>query len=124
MSYELETTIEDTHVFASITGTRTRHATVSAANEIIELCRQHKIEKVLVDVRRLTGRLSIFDSMMLIFEEFPKLQKLDVVKKAAILDSKKRLERLQFFEDHANRRGYNIRMFTEIDTARTWLIRD
>lgn len=124
MAYELEITREEGHILAQVSGVRTRETVSSAAGGILESCRQHQVEKALIDVRRLNGRFSVFDSLMLIVEEFPKLKKEQVIKKAAIVDAKARWERLNFFEGIARRRGFNIRVFTNLDNARKWLLRD
>lgn len=124
MAYNLETIRNEDHILARLTGERTRDTVSSAGRIILDSCREHQVEKVLVDVRKLEGRLSVFDSLMLIMEEFPRLQQARVLKKAAIVDSVKRLERISFFESIARRRGFNIRTFTSMDSARDWLARD
>lgn len=124
MAYELEITKENGHIFARLTGLRTLNAVSSAAESILDSCRQLQIEKVLIDIRTLEGRLSVFDSLMLIVEKFPQLQKVHAIKKAAIVDAMTGWERLNFFEGIARQRGYNIRAFTSIDNARKWLSRD
>ncbi len=121
MEYELDIKKEKHFVHARASGKRTRANVSSIAKEIFEACISNQVEEVLVDVRELDGRLSIFDSMMLISIDLLKLKQRGVLKRAAIVDADKRRERFQFFERIAHQRGYNIRLFGDINKALKWI---
>jgi hypothetical protein len=121
MAYDLEIKKEESYLHVRAAGSRTR-ATISAiGQDILEACRKHDIYEVLVDIRDLTGEMGIFDSMLIVTKEFPKLNAENVVKKAAIINPRNRHERSRFFEQIAVKRGYNLRLFEELTPAIEWL---
>jgi len=124
MPYDLDIKIEEHFLYASIAGLRSREAISSAITEIGEACREHQTERVLIDVRKLTGRIPIFDSLSLIFNDFPPIKKSTVVKRAAIVEAEIRRVRFTFFERVARNRDYDVRVFTDPETAVKWLCED
>ncbi len=121
MSYQLEITPEETYLHVRATGKRTRGALAAIAEEVLEACRKYQIYKVLADIRELEGEMGIFDSMLIVTKEFPKLKADNVVQKAAIINPRNRHERSRFFEQMANKRGYNLRLFEDLTPALEWL---
>ena len=128
MLHELEKTIQgltmvdgDDHLRVVARGKRTRESIVSIAEEIIDRCAQNGVDTVLVDVRELRGRLSVFDSLTVVRDDFAKLNPLGVLKRAGILDRLENRFRLRFFESVARRRGYNLRTFVDPEQANLWL---
>ncbi len=121
MAYELEIRKEEGFLYVSAKGVRTPDTISSMATEILEACIKHGIDKVLVDVRKLGGRLSIFDSFSIVVKEFPRITKSGAITKAALVEAEERRERYRFFETVARNRKYNIRAFEEIDAAAKWL---
>ncbi len=121
MNYNLDIKNESDYVLATASGKRTRKNIAAIAQEIISACEQNHITRVLVDVRELDGHLNIFNSFMFIVTEFPKLRNRKVINKAVIVDLQKRGERLRFFERVARNRGYNIRLFTKFESAKSWI---
>ncbi len=121
MTYELEIKSKENYLFARASGTRTRDAIASIAKEVLEACIQYQVDEVLVDIRDLTGPMGIFDSLLIVTKEFPKLKAKNVIKKAAIINAKDRKERSRFFEQIAIKRGYNIRLFDDLTPAIEWL---
>lgn len=124
MDYELEIRKAEAYLHVCVTGKRTRQTVAAAAKEILTACMDHEVDKVLVDVRELEGRLSIFDARSIPVDDFPDIRRAGVIKKAVILDSEKRLWRHSFFEMVARRRGYNIRIFRDSNSAIMWLCSD
>jgi hypothetical protein len=121
MPYELEIKREETYLYARASGTRTRSAIAAIATEIVENCKQNQVDEVLVDIRELKGPMGIFDSLLIVTKEFPKLKAMNVVKKVAIINAKDRKERSRFFEQMAVKHGYNIRFFEDLTPAIEWL---
>jgi hypothetical protein len=120
-TYELAFVKEGGHLCVRAKGVRTREAISYILAEILDGCIQHGAAKVLVDVRDLMGRLSIFDSFMIVANEFPNLQRRGVLEKAAIVDRKENGHRFRFFESLARKRGFNLRAFGDTEQATTWL---
>jgi len=117
MSYSIEIKKEENFLHARISGKRTREAVSALSKEILDASIQFEIDEILVDARDMTGRLSIFDSYLIITKEFPRLKRSVAHKKVAIVDIKENFERLRFFERVSRKLGYNIRTFIDIDLA-------
>lgn len=124
MTYRLKIKKEEHYVSAFATGIRNRENISSMAQEILDACKQHQVDKVLIDVREMNGRLSIFDSLAIISKDFSKLKQFRILNKAVIVDAESRRERFSFFEQVARRRGYNIRVFDDVDEAIEWIGKD
>lgn len=124
MPYELDIKVEKDFVYARATGERTKDSLSAMAREILEACRQHQISKVIVDIRKMRGRLQFFDSLSIVFDDFPELKRAAVFTKAAIVDSEIRRVRFTFIERVAVRRGYNLRFFSDPDVAIEWISED
>ncbi len=121
MTYKLRTEQKHDFIHAEVSGERTRKNISLIAQEILEACREHQVERVLVDVRRLNGRLSVFDSLLIISREFPRIKRANIITKAVIVDDTARRERSHFFQSIARKSDYNIRMFEDVDEAERWL---
>jgi len=124
MLYDVEIKEEEHFLRATVSGMRTREAISGAIHKIGEFCRQSRHEKVMIDVRRLTGRIPIFDSLSLIFNDFKAIKEANIVRKAAIIEAEIRRVRFTFFERVARSRNYNIRVFTDPESAAQWLRED
>lgn len=122
MLYNLQIEKESNFLSVKISGIRNSKTVSKAAKEIIETCKINKCLKVIIDVRELEGRMSVFESYMLVSREFTRLKQFSSLEKAAIVDNKENKERLKFFERTAKTFGFNIRTFSEPDEAREWII--
>jgi hypothetical protein len=116
--------MEQGYLHACASGTRTLKNVSSIAREILDASIINETDKALIDIRQLEGRLSIFDSLLIITKEFPAIQQLRVLNKAAIVDAEDRRERSEFFERIARSRDYNIRIFEDVQTAIEWISED
>jgi hypothetical protein len=121
MTYELQIRIEEHYLYVCASGARTRSNVSSMAEAILDACSQNHVKRVLVDVRELTGRLSVFESYSIPVKVFPRLRKRGVLTKAVIVDSGERSDRSRFFESLARKLGFNIRIFEDVDRAIEWL---
>lgn len=102
-------------------GIRTRLSVAALTGEVFEAATSDKRARVLVDVRALKGRLSVFDSLYIIREEFPKIR-WQGIQRAAIVDLEIQSMRRWFFETAAQNRGFNLRVFAKENKAREWLL--
>jgi hypothetical protein len=106
------------HVHAS--GVRT-HATVTAITmQVFEAALDRGFPKVLVDVRQLEGRLGVLDSYLIVTQVFEQLRG-KVLRKVVILDEQISSTRGRFIETVARNRGFNFRVFADLEEALTWL---
>jgi hypothetical protein len=121
MDYKLDIRKADAYLHVCATGRRTRQTVAAVAKEILIACVDHGADKVLVDVRGLEGQLSIFDTRSIPIDDFPEIRRAGVLTKAVIVDAEERKWRHRFFESVARRRGYNVRIFTDCDSAVMWL---
>ena len=120
-TYSLTIAVSKDHVRFLAKGNRTRDTITSIAMEILDTCVQRGFDTVLIDVRGLRGRLKVFDSLMIVKNEFPRLKRLGILKKAAIVDRQENRFRLHFFESIARSRGYNLGTFVDTEQAYLWL---
>jgi len=105
-----------------ITGERTREAVASVSKEIMETCLRKGTRKLLIDVRKFVGRLTLADDYQLPAKEFRTLPPHGgLLQAAAVLDLPENDARFALFEDAARSQGYNFRVFSEAERALKWL---
>jgi predicted acetyltransferase len=80
-------------------------------------CGQHT--SVLVDVRDFKGRLGPFDILHIVRQVFQKYRRRGI-QRAVIVDMEIPGMRKWFIETVAQNRGFNLRMFRDIDEALRW----
>ena len=102
-------------------GPRTREVLFKIASEALEECRRLEIESVLLDIRDMQPRLSVFDSTLLITKDLLGLEHKDILARLAIVDLPQNLQRLEFFQKLARARGINIGAFENPDKALRWV---
>lgn len=119
-TYEFEVRPEADYLHITITGFRTA-ATISAiAKDIYDTCIKHQCFKVLVDTRRMTGRLSVLDQYYVPSYRVPKNPRAKTIQLAVIDDESER-HKWSFFETVTRNLGYKLRIITDIDAAVNWL---
>jgi hypothetical protein len=87
---------------------------------LINAAKQVQQAVILVDVREFKGRLGAFDSLYVVRDEFAKYRGKGI-RKAALVDREAQGTRRWFFETVAQNRGFNLRMFNEVEEAQAWL---
>jgi hypothetical protein len=108
-------------LYVEAVGTRTRETVVAMAKEILAASQKHATPKVLVNVQKLAGRLDTLDAYEIPATQFAGLGQVGIVTQAAIVDLKEYEKSFKFFETVAINRGFNIRIFGDVDEARAWL---
>ena len=73
-----------------------------------------------MDVRDFEKRLGTVDTYFLAHTELPPLEK-DRIKKVAVVENKDMEVNAKFYEDIVRNRGYDFRIFTEMNDAKDWL---
>jgi len=121
VSYSIEMELRGSCLFAAACGERTGENVSAIAREILDKCVRNNIVDVFLDLRQLTGRLNISDSISVITKEFPEMDLFGKLERVAVLETSERHERSRFFERAAHARGYNIRMFDDQKEAADWI---
>lgn len=121
MSIQVTTEMKGDILCATAVGTRTLDSVLAVARETLQACKAQDIDKVLVDVRQLEGRLGTVDAFELATRHFRTFRALRALRKAAIVDRASSATRARFLEDVAVNRGYNFRIFSDVEKAKEWL---
>ena len=119
--YMLSTEAQNSHLFAHVSGIRTGESVAQVTVEVFDATIAHGLSRVLVDVRAFDGRLGVLDIYLLVTELFQSLRGKGI-KKAAIIDRPQSGMREWFLETVAVNRGFNLRVFPEVEEAREWLL--
>ena len=85
---------------------------------MVEACSQVQLFKILLDCRKMTGEIQIFDSF-----EVAKygVEMLGSTYKTALVGREDQMLPDNFVENVAVNRGVNLKLFTDIDEAIDWL---
>lgn len=121
MSYDLTTERKGDVLWVTAEGIRSRDTVLAIAEDILAASVEEGVKKVLVDVRKLAGRLSTAAAYDIPDQHFPKMRDRSVITRAAIVDLKEFERSYRFFEDVAVNRGFNLRIFPDPDEAMRWL---
>lgn len=119
--YTLATEAQNSHLFAHVSGIRTGESVAKVTVEVFDATIANGLSRVLVDVRAFEGRLGVLDIYLLVTELFQNLRGKGI-KKAAIVDRPHSGMREWFLETVAINRGFNLRIFSEVEEARQWLL--
>ncbi len=118
--YALAIEVGDDYLSVRASGVRTGATVAAVAMEIFDAAVDHRVSKVLIDVRELEGRLGILDSYVVVTEVFQKLRG-KAIRKAAIVDRQTSSVRGWFLETVARNRGFNFRVLADEEEALEWL---
>ena len=121
--YKIQFKATRDYLIARVSGTRTRASVFSITMEVFEKAVADNLSHVLVDVRKLEGRLTTTDSYALVSNVFKEIRGKGI-KKAAILDEEISSTRVAFSELVARNRGYRYRVFMDEGGALAWLHAD
>ena len=119
--YELSIESQSDHLRVHAEGRRTRSTASTLTQDIYKAAAKSRHSKILVDVRELRGRLSVFESLFVVQDEFPKLRGKGI-KRAAVVDREPQGMRRWFFETAAQNRGFDLRVFAKEKQALNWLL--
>ena len=117
MTVEQQFHDQNDHLFVVAEGERTAEGLQQAHEQLADYCRANSTTHVLVDARKVRGALGTMDLYELASGLQPirdaGVERLAIVMNADEIDG--------FAENVAVNRGYPIRMFSKVDTARAWL---
>jgi hypothetical protein len=121
-NYSLSIEEKTDYLHAHVKGVRTRDAVIAITMEIFEKALSKGLFKVLIDVTKLEGRLSIADSHHLVTEVFAEIRGKGI-SKAVIVDENAPALRKWFLETAARNRGFNFKIFNNSKDALDWLLK-
>ena len=108
------------YLYIRASGVRTRATVTAITMQVFEAAQARGFPKVLVDVRELEGQLGILDSYLIVTQVFEQLRG-KVLRKVVILDEQISSPRGWFIETVARNRGFNFRVFADLEEALAWL---
>jgi hypothetical protein len=120
MSYELSFRHDPNYLYVKAKGIRTAENLIAMSKDILAVRDKHGYNKALIDVREMTGGLGIVDAYKLGTKDFQEYRRPGQLK-VSIVDLEHNRERFQFIENVAVNMGLNLRIFSEVDEALTWL---
>jgi hypothetical protein len=121
MDYKLAIETKNDVLWVKATGTRSRETVLDMSGDVLEACVKERVKKVLIDVRELQGRLLPKDSYDIAAKHFPKIRDPNVITQAALVDLEEFRDQYRFFENVAVNRGFNLRIFPNVEDALQWL---
>jgi hypothetical protein len=107
-------------LYAAARGVRTGKTVSAIAFRIADAAAAHGFSRILVDVRRLEGRLGAVDGLAVVTDVFRKLRGTGL-RQAAILDIPQTALPNNLLETMARNRGFNLRIFSNESAALMWL---
>ncbi|HSL16510.1 MAG TPA: hypothetical protein VLB51_01225 [Methylomirabilota bacterium] len=121
MDFQVRVEARDGYVEATLMGVRTPATLMAAAEQVTGVCNELKIFKVLIDVRKMRGKLDTLETFDVAGHKIPQRPGMRLITKSAILDLPPNMDRIRFFETVAVNRGLNVRVFDDEAAAVEWL---
>ena len=121
MSYDLTYKKEKGILKVKVSGMRSFKTVLSVITDIQQICLKQNTPRVLIDVRELKGHLKTMEAYELPAFVFPKIRENSIIEKSAIVDLEESRDFFSFFENVSVNRGFNLRVFTDMEDATEWL---
>jgi len=87
---------------------------------ILDACKEHQRQRVLIDDRNVTYTASVL-SLYMLAKEYPEVDPKRFIQRAALLANESYRNNNQFFEDTMRNRNVNLRVFYDLEEAEKWL---
>lgn len=113
MSYKINYTVFRDYIKVTLEGTGGKENIPKISADVSALVEKYGITNIMVDCRKLEGRLGIFDTLEYI-ENYPPEMKL---RRYAIIDRTEHKQGNDFFENAAINRGFSIYYFYNEEDA-------
>ena len=102
---------------SDVSGTLDLERSLSILRKLVEECKNHNIDRILIDTREATSNASMLDVWTLA----RKLTPSGLSRVAVVNRPKEDVERGTFLELCATNRGYRLKAFNDFEAAFTWL---
>ena len=120
MVYDITIDIKDGYLQVVVKGVASLPSNIDLQKRVVKACGEHRITKVLVDIRELTEPTSITEIYQFGKEAEHNLRNISI--KAAVLHDENRKEHESFLETMMKNRGVNLRAFLTEKEALDWLM--
>jgi hypothetical protein len=118
MPEKLQISIKDNYLYAEVSGKYNAKNANEFFEEIIKQCYENNIFCILIDARKLEGKLSVIDRYEFgIFMESKRIYKINV----ALVGTTEYVFPDKFLETVAKNRAVNAKVTTDIKEAELWL---
>jgi hypothetical protein len=121
MSYRLGFEANESFLIATAIGDRSLQTVIDMYKDLLAVCADKKIKKVLVDVQSMEGHLRFMESFEFITHYFPNIRNRNIINKCAVVDRKENEDENRLFETIAVNRGYTLNVFSDFNKAVDWL---
>lgn len=111
----------ENYLFIKVKGVRDNFKQISEGSSlIVELANKYQKYNILTDYREVVFNVSMGDAFNLVRLYENKLTEFHKIKLATVT-SKEQSELVRFYETIAAKRGFNIKVFYDIEKAKIWL---
>ena len=117
MTYKITQWANDEILEINISGQATKSNAALIADEVWKIVLSQKLKRILVDVRKLEGRIGLAETVFLV-DQYPSISMGYVT---AALDKTENEHFYKFHETVSLNRGFIIRYFNDPVEARKWL---
>jgi hypothetical protein len=115
-------TVKDNHILVTTDGICTTIKQIMAyGNEIQNACKKEKLDKVLIDDRKLTIATSFFENFHVAEEVTSVSAKRNFIKIAQVAN-KANFEKSKVMETIFRNRGLDLKVFDAMENAHEWLL--
>ena len=122
MSYKIIKTKHKNYFQITIKGKVSSENADKIATEVLTLVAKHKINKLLVDIREIIGRIGTIETYSMVLN-YPQ-DKLFKSVRTAIIELPENADYFNFYEDAARNLGFPTTVFTDPNEAISWLQED
>lgn len=116
MAWRIETDLQPGYLLIRILGDADARVAGEIVTGVFREIAAHKCSRLLIDVRDVKGRMSVWETFSLV-SDHPPAQGM----RAAIVDRPENRDWYEFYETVSVNRGYHNRVFTDLDEAVAWL---
>ena len=120
MTYKLDIKDEKDFLRIDVMGKRSKDSIKDVTEEIFEAFNAFEGKKLLIDVSKFEEHINIIDIFSLLTLDLPKIIK-GKIDKVAIIEPGGNQDDKEFFENVAQNRGHNLKIFDTEEEALGWL---
>jgi hypothetical protein len=119
-TYKISKSVKDGILEIILTGELTESDALKMTNEVSDIVKANSVNKVIVDVRDLNGRLNTEATYLRVKSYPPHMYRV----RFAMVDIEEQNAYEHFYENTAINAGMTVKCFTDINVAREWLNSD
>lgn len=121
--YSLSAELRTGYLDIKVQGLRSFESAAAMAEEVFALIRKHQVSRLLLDIRDFYGKLGVPGSFRLCSGKVSKFKQLKI-DRAAVIDSAPEEKSGWFIETAVRNWGYSLRIFSDVQEGKDWLLED